>query len=70
MDNHAEKIMPAKTINFKLALFKEGRGHKKFDIVDVVGLRHAYESSGLHKRIWLFVDPFQPEDAKGKKEVN
>ncbi|KXJ05668.1 hypothetical protein AC249_AIPGENE28535, partial [Exaiptasia diaphana] len=67
LDNHAEKIKPATTINYKLALFKEGRGNKKYDIVDEVGLRQAYDSSGVQKRISLFVDPFLPKDARGKK---
>lgn len=62
LDKHATKVTPAQTINFKLGYFVEGKGNRKFDIVDQDTLKQAYANgtASNNMRITLWVDPHTP----------
>ena len=74
LENHPNVIAPAKTTNFKCGYFMEGRGNRKFDIIDDVTLQKAYEDTSNLKRICLWVDPHTPHiqilKPKAKKNTN
>ena len=59
VEKHPNALKPAIGTNFKLGYIVEGRGNKRFDIVDKTTLQQAYslESNGP---ICLWVDPHSP----------
>lgn len=69
LEQHSEKIRPADTTDFKIGCFIEGRGNKRYDIVDSSTLKQAY-NSGKHGRFSLWVDPHVSVDGsqKGKRK--
>ena len=59
LQERAQMLHPRSDINYKLGYFVEGRGNKKFDIIDEKTLSQAYEKAN-HGRITLWVDPHTP----------
>ena len=53
LENHQHIIAPARTTNFKFGYFVEGRGNRKFDIVDEQTLKQAYQEYSTFKRVFL-----------------
>lgn len=64
-------LAPTTSINFKMGYFVEGRGNKKFDIVDEKTLQQAYDNAAV-RRITLWVDPHTPlvQVSSGKRKAN
>ena len=44
ISKHPAIVSPATDINFKIGYFVEGRGNRKFDIIDEITLAQAYDS--------------------------
>ena len=71
LENYANVLHPAKSPSFKLGYFVEGRGNKKFDIVDGRTLQLALDME-VDGRINLWVDPHagEPKLQKEKTKKN
>ena len=54
-----QMLSPTTDLNFKLGYFVEGRGNRKFDIIDESSLAQAYDNA-VNRRITLWVDPHTP----------
>ena len=59
LKEHPQILSPTTDINFKLGYFVEGRGNRKFDIVDENTLQQAYDKA-TNRRITFWVDPHTP----------
>lgn len=68
LEKHENVIQPAKTTSFKLGYFIEGRGNKKFDIVDQQTLKAAYDSAGskVGGKVHIWVDPHKIVETTSK----
>ena len=68
LDNYANVLHPAQDTNFRLGYFIDGRGNKKFNIIDQNTLKSAYETH-MNRRLSLWVDPhYQVQPLKTTKK--
>lgn len=69
LENHQHIIAPARTTNFKFGYFVEGRGNRKFDIVDEQTLKQAYQEYSTFKRVCFWVDPHTPQSSETTRKA-
>jgi hypothetical protein len=71
LKDHPKMLAPTMSINFKMGYFVEGRGNRKFDIIDKKTLKQAYDNATI-PRITLWVDPYTPlvQVSSGKRNAN
>ena len=69
LQKYSNLMQPAENTSFQIGYFIEGRGNKKFHIVDARTLQSAYDTE-VDGQINLWVDPHVEMSSSMKKESN